>query len=93
MSPRRPQSIVSSDIPQHELPRQQTATDHGTGLVGDRTIPAPPKPSEKGITMFTEIRKRTRKRRQRASMTRIITADRQPQRDELIVMTQYQGLL
>jgi len=43
--------------------------------------------------MFTEYRKRTRKRRQRASMTRIITSASQPQRDELIVMAQRQGLL
>jgi preprotein translocase subunit Sss1 len=43
--------------------------------------------------MFTELRKRTRRRRQRASLTRIITAASQPQRDELIVMAQRQGLL
>ena len=43
--------------------------------------------------MFTELRKRTRKRRQRASMARIITAASQPQRDELILMAQRQGLL
>ena len=43
--------------------------------------------------MFTEIRKRTRKRRQRASITMVITAASQPQRDELILMAQRQGLL
>jgi hypothetical protein len=43
--------------------------------------------------MFTEIRKRTRHRRQRASMSRIITTASQPLRDELIVMSQRQGLL
>ncbi len=43
--------------------------------------------------MFTEIRKRSRKRRHRADMTRIITATSRPQRDELIVMAQRQGLL
>lgn len=43
--------------------------------------------------MFTEFRMRTRKRRQRSSLTRIITATSQPQRDELIVMAQRQGLL
>ena len=47
----------------------------------------------KGTNMLIEIRKRSRKRRQRASMTRIITAASQPQRDELIVMAQRQGLL
>jgi len=43
--------------------------------------------------MFTEYRKRTRTRRQRASLTRIISSASQPQRDELIVMAQRQGLL
>ena len=43
--------------------------------------------------MFTEIRNRNRKRRQRASMTRVISTASQPQRDELIVMAQRQGLL
>lgn len=43
--------------------------------------------------MFTELRMRTRQRRQRASVARIITAASQPQRDELIVMAQRQGLL
>jgi hypothetical protein len=47
----------------------------------------------KGTTVFTELRKHTRKRRQRASVTRIITAASQSQRDELIVMAQRQGLL
>ena len=43
--------------------------------------------------MFTEIRKQTRKRRQRASITRIITAASGSHRDDLIVMAQRQGLL
>lgn len=43
--------------------------------------------------MFSEIRKRTRHRRQRASMTRIINTASRPMRDELIVMAQRQGLL
>ena len=43
--------------------------------------------------MFTEIRKRSRHRRQRANMTRTIAAASQPQRDELIVMAQRPGLL
>jgi len=42
--------------------------------------------------MFTKIRKRTRIRRQRASLTRVISTASQPQRDELIVMAQRQGL-
>jgi hypothetical protein len=43
--------------------------------------------------MFTEIRNRNRKCRQRASLTRIISTASQPLRDELIVMAQRQGLL
>ena len=43
--------------------------------------------------MFAEIRQRTRSRRQRVNITRIINASSQPQRDELIIMAQRQGLL
>ena len=43
--------------------------------------------------MFTEIRARTRARRRRASIIKIINSASRPQRDELIVMAQRQGLL
>ena len=47
----------------------------------------------KGTTMFNDVRKRVRDRRQRARVIRTITSASQPQRDELVVMAQRQGLL
>ncbi len=43
--------------------------------------------------MFAEIRARARARRRRASITKLIGTASRPQRDELIVMAQRQGLL
>ncbi|MGS0688067.1 hypothetical protein ACVBEQ_23405 [Nakamurella sp. GG22] len=43
--------------------------------------------------MLTRIRRRTRDRRRRATMIKTIAGASQPQRDELIVLAQRQGLL
>jgi hypothetical protein len=43
--------------------------------------------------MFTDVRRRHRYRRQKASTIRSIEAASQPQRDELIVMAQRHGLM
>jgi hypothetical protein len=47
----------------------------------------------KDANMFTEIRTRNRRRRQRENISRLIATVGGRQRDDLIVMAQRQGLL